>query len=159
MKCTQKSCDRSMSAKHLVSKIRTPHPLETRSQNLHLHFSVSSVSISAFLSMMKYYLAPDSALHSAPQSNMQKLSVLVPSLRTINQTIVFTQDTLHFSSISKEKNVLSIVEDSRNIYFLQHFYQFSQWMRCAMFYINTGILTNQKRLIFSPKERYNSTSF
>ena len=92
----------------------------------------------------------DSALHSgpysAPQLNMQKLSVLVPSLKTINQAIVFTQDTSHFSFISKEKNVLSTAEDFRNIYFLQHFDQFSQWMRCAIFYINTGILTNQKRI-------------
>ena len=149
MKCSQKSCDKSVSAQHPVSKVRTPHPLETRIQNLHLQCLLLLVSLH-FLVLMEYYLVPDSALHSAlysaPQSNIQKLSVLVPFLKSIKQAIVFTQDTLHFSFISKEKNVLSITEDFRNMYFLQHFYQFSRWMRCAIFYINTGILTNQKRI-------------
>ena len=68
MKCSQMSCEKSLSTKNPVSKVRIPYPLETRVQNFHLsmYFSVSSVGLTAFLCLMEYYLAPDSALHSAP---------------------------------------------------------------------------------------------
>ena len=38
MKCSQKSCDKSVSTKYPVSKVRTPYPLTTRIQNLHLQY-------------------------------------------------------------------------------------------------------------------------
>ena len=60
---------------------------------------------------MKYYLAPGSALdlaqNSAPYSKRQKNSVLVPSLTTIGQTIILTQDNLQsFNSKKKLRSPL-----------------------------------------------------
>ena len=52
---------------------------------------------------MKYYLAPDSALQLAPYSKILNVSVLVPSLTTIDHSIIFKQNTLHCSFISKNK--------------------------------------------------------
>ena len=166
MKYSQKSCEyllNTLSPK-LELHIHQKPQFKTCTFNVFFSFFCWSHCISQFDEIL---FSTDSALHSgpysAPQLNMQKLSVLVPSLKTINQAIVFTQDTLHFSLISKEKNVFSIAEDFRNMYFLkdvQRFYQFSQWMRCAIFYnTNTGFQQIRKGLIFSLKKRYNSTSF
>ena len=62
---------------------------------------------------MKYYLVPDWALHSAPNSapysKIWKVTVLVSSLRTTDHAINLTQDTLHPFFI-KKKNALSIAE-------------------------------------------------
>ena len=107
---------------------------------------------------MKYYLAPDSALHSAPYlapySKISKISVLVPSLTTIDDAIIFTQDILYPSFISKKnankyrppsnipthknfyaRDLISLLEFDknlalstgslfRNIHFLPHFHCF-----------------------------------
>ena len=55
---------------------------------------------------MKYYLVPDWALHSAPNSapysKIWKVTVLVSSLRTTDHAINFTQDTLHPFFIKKK---------------------------------------------------------
>ena len=105
-----------------------------------MSFSVSSVGLTTFLCLMKYYLASDSALHSA-----QGISVLVPSWTTEQGNDFYPRNLtplLHFN----KKDMLFIAEDFRNIYFLQHFYQFSQWMRCEIFQINTDILTNQQSI-------------
>ena len=56
MKCRQKSCEISVSAKYPVSK-------STRNKNSKL-----APWLTAFLCLMKYYLAPDSAQYSAPFS-------------------------------------------------------------------------------------------
>ena len=40
----------------------------------------------------------------------------------------------------KRKCALSIAESLRNIHFLPHFYNFSQWMRCVIFHMNTHLL-------------------
>ena len=73
--------------------------------------------------MMKYYFAPDSAVHSAPYS-------------TIDYAIIFTQEILHLSLISKKKALFII----RNIYYLPHLYYFSWWMKFAIFQINTDLV-------------------
>ena len=39
------------------------------------------------------------------------------------------------------KFVLSIAQSFRNIHFLLHFWYFWQWLRCAIFQINTNLLT------------------
>ena len=40
---------------------------------------------------------------------------------------------------SNKKVVLSIAQGFRNIHFLTYFYYFAQWIRCAMFQINTDV--------------------
>ena len=78
------------------------------------------------MNSMKYYLAPDSALHSAPYSapysKISKISRLVTFWATIHHKINFTQNISHSFFISKNKIVLSIAESFRNIHFLPHFY-------------------------------------
>ena len=50
---------------------------------------------------------------------------------------------------------VSIEEAFRNIYSLSHFYQLSQWMRCAMFQINTNLIVIQQNInIFTLKPFY-----
>ena len=48
------------------------------------------------------YLAPDSAPYSAPYSVPYSVLVVLPSLTTTDHAIIFTQDTLHSSFISKK---------------------------------------------------------
>ena len=55
---------------------------------------------------MKYDLAPDSALHSAPYSKILKISILVRFWETIGHKINFTQNTSHASFISKKNCAL-----------------------------------------------------
>ena len=69
-----------------------------------------------------------------------KIYTLVPSWKTIDHTIIFTQESLHPSFISKKNFALSMAEAFRKINFLPRAYQFSQWMRCAIFQINTDLL-------------------
>ena len=62
----------------------------------------------------------------------------------IQQNInIFTQGTLYSSFISKKLCVLH-PESCRNIH-----YQFSQWMRCAIFQIKTSVLVIQQNNIFT----------
>ena len=63
-----------------------------------------------------------------------KIGILVPFWATI-----FAQDTLNSSFISK-KIALSIADAFRNIHFLPHFYQFSEWIRCTICKINANLL-------------------
>ena len=68
---------------------------------------------------MKYYLAPHSAPDSAPYSKIKKVSPSVPSLRTIDHTNIFTQDTFHSSFISNKKIALSMAHVFRNMFLPQ----------------------------------------
>ena len=61
---------------------------------------------------------------------------------------------LHF----KKKIALSIADAFRN-HFLPYFYQLLQWMRSAIFEINTNLLVIQKTLIFLHKTLYIPPSF
>ena len=107
-----------------------------------MSFPVSRVGLTTFLCLMKYYLVTDSALHSAPYSppysKIQKVSVLVSSLTTTNLAIIFTQEILHLSNISKRKCTLQ----RRRYLPFTTFLLFLQWIRCAMSQINSDILTN-----------------
>ena len=47
---------------------------------------------------------------------------------------------LTFLLYFQEKIVLSIADAFKNIHFLLRFHWFSQWMRCAIFQINTNLL-------------------
>ena len=95
MKCCQKSCEMSVFAKYPVSKVRTQNPLETRIQSLH-HVSLYdeilfSIRFNTTLSTIE----------------MEKISVLVTSLKTITQAIIVTQETLpSFISKKKKKSAL-----------------------------------------------------
>ena len=72
-----------------------------------LHFLCMTVLMSVLISVLWVsYLAPDSALHSAPysapDSKIWKISILVPFWATIDHKINFTQNILHSSFISKK---------------------------------------------------------
>ena len=87
---------------------------------------------------MKYYLALDSPLHSAPYSQpylkIQKTIVVVPSLTTTDHAIIFTQHALHRSFISKKKkNALSIIQVLETSTFYHIFISF-------LFQTNTDLL-------------------
>ena len=85
-----------------------------------------------------------------------KISILVPFWATIDHKINFTQNTSHSSFISKKK-LLSVADAFRNTHFLPHFYQFSQWMWCAIFQINTNLLLIQRNVnIFTQETLYPS---
>ena len=71
--------------------------------------------------MVKYYLAPDSALSSAPDSKIKKISILVPFWATIYHKTNFPRNTLHSSFISEKKILLSIADTFRKIHFISHF--------------------------------------
>ena len=87
---------------------------------------------------MKCYLPPYSALHSAPYSGpYSKIYYLSDQLLT-TQLIVYK--TPYTPPSFQKIFALSIAEAFRNFHFLLHFYQFSQWMRCAIFQINTNLL-------------------
>ena len=120
---------------------------------------MSRKNLYTFISM-KYYLAPDSALHSAlysaPDSKIEKIFILVPFQATIDPKNNFTQSTLHSSFISK-KNVPSITDAFRNTHLLPHLYQFSQQMKCAIFRINTNLLIIQQNInIFTQETLFHS---
>ena len=60
----------------------------------------------------------------------------------------------------KKRFALSIAESFRNILFLQHFYQFSQQMRCTIVEINTNLLIIQRNInIFTGGTFYPSFIF
>ena len=70
---------------------------------------------------------------------------------------LFIQDTLYPSFISKKKFTFPMVKDFRNIQFLPHFYQFLQWLRCAIFQININLLVIQQNInIFTQETLYTS---
>ena len=74
-----------------------------------------------------------------------KNQCIVPSLTTINHANIFTQDTYTLTSFQK-KFALSIAQVFRKIHILPHVYQFSQWMRCAVFQINTDLLVKYQHV-------------
>ena len=47
-----------------------------------------------------------------------------------------------------KKFALSIAESFKNIHFLPHFYQFSEWMNCTMFQIKTNFQTGQQNIYY-----------
>ena len=93
---------------------------------------------------MKYYLA--------------KISILVSFWATIDQKINFTQNTYTPPSFPKKK-LLSIADAFRKIHFSPPFYQFSQWMRCAIFQINTNLLITQRNINIFRQETLFPPSF
>ena len=64
---------------------------------------------------------------------------------------VFTQ-TLYTLLHFKKEFTISILEVFTNIKCLPHLYQFSQWMRCAIFQINTNLLVIQQNINIFAKE-------
>ena len=85
-----------------------------------------------------------------------KNQCIVPSLTTINHANIFTQDTYTLTSFQK-KFALSIAQVFRKIHILPHVYQFSQWMRCAVFQINTDLLVIYQHInIFTYEALYPS---
>ena len=68
IKYSQKSCDKSVSAKYPVFKVRTPNPLETRIQNLHHQCLFQFLLLISLHFFVWWNLAPDTALHAAPYS-------------------------------------------------------------------------------------------
>ena len=76
------------------------------------------------------------ALHSAPYSKIKKLSVLVPSLATIDHAIIFRKEILHPSF-----NLYSSLQKLfRNIHFLPHFFHARDFMSLLHFERKNGTL-------------------
>ena len=110
-----------------------------------------------WLYKMKYYLAPDSALHSAPCSKTKKISVLGPSLTIPRQCSYF--NTRHFTLLFHlKKNDCAFHRTRfRNIQFLPRAQQFTQWMRCVKFKISTYLLVIYQQInIFTRDTLYPS---
>ena len=65
---------------------------------------------------------------------------------------IFLDRTPYTPPSFQKKIALSIAKSFRNILFLPHFYQFSQWLRCAIFQINTDLLVIYQHLIIFTQE-------
>ena len=78
----------------------------------------------------KYYLAPDSPLRSAPYSTSYSKTF----------KILILHKTTYTAPSFQKKFALSTADDFINVHFLPHANEFSQWMGCAIFQINIGLL-------------------
>ena len=75
------------------------------------------------------------------------------------QRTPFTAEHLTLLALSNKKIVVSIAVVFEKIDFLPDFYLFSQWIRCAIFQINTNLLKCTNTDIFLHKILYNPPSF
>ena len=75
----------------------------------------------------------------------------------ISANKIFSRKTLYTPPLLLKGFALSVAEYFRNFQFLQHFYYFTQWMRCAIFQINTNLLITERNInIFTQETLYSS---
>ena len=79
-----------------------------------------------------------------PSQTFFETSVFYHIFTTFNSEWLLSKSAkeifLHKTPYTLSLFVFSITEDFKTIHFFPHFYLFSQWMKCAIFKINTDLL-------------------